>query len=442
MTMNWLAFGGSAVLLGMVAACWRYVRVAWSQVASRVVVHVTVFDFASQAVMGYCRDKLTQSRFGPRTYSGFRIFVRPRNRLEGVAGENLGHGTLVFWKGWKPIWVTRSSAMTDAGKDECMVTYRPVKLTFLRGMFSPDELIEQAVEYYNHIYQDDENRQRYEIRHMHGTAGKPPVFSKEGHKAPSGRNYHHSDTEDLIGVRLLKWKLSDLGTMKRTSGEAVECVALSKEGRDLWEKIKKWHEGREWFLGRSLPWKYGSLLYGVPGTGKTCFVRAIAEDLDLPVFSFDLSSMFNDELREKWMEAQAHAPAIILIEDVDGVFRGREPASENIKLTFDALLNCIDGVDRADGILLFVTTNKIETLDPALGGPTENGMASRPGRIDASVLFGPLDQEGREKIAGRILKDWPEEIESLVSLGEMTGAQFERRCIDRAEQLYWQEKSL
>jgi hypothetical protein len=316
---------------------------------------------------------------------------------------------------------------------------RPVKLTFLRGMFDADTLVQTAVDYYNEMHQDTNNSSRYHVYHVHGTAGKPPQIRMD---SPRGRpiEARSSDGRDeYLGLRLLKWKISDLGPNRHSKGKAFDDIAMNQEMQALWDRLQRWYKNREWFVSRSLSWNYKTLLHGPPGTGKTMFVRTVAEDLDLPVFSFDLSTFCNDELRDAWMDVQASEPAVILIEDIDGVFHGREPANDKIQLTFDALLNCIDGVERTNGLLVFVTTNKIETLDQALGGLRDSsGNLSRPGRIDCSVLCSQLDPAGCRKIATRILKDWPEAIERAVHDGKnLTGAQFERRCTDMAEQLYW-----
>ena len=54
-----------------------------------------------------------------------------------------------------------------------------------------------------------------------------------------------------------------------------------------------------------------------------------------------------------------------------------------------------DGVERADGVLLFVTTNLLETVDDAL--------RHRPGRIDQVVEFEYPDEDGRAAIAERFV---------------------------------------
>ena len=70
----------------------------------------------------------------------------------------------------------------------------------------------------------------------------------------------------------------------------------------------------------------------------------------------------------------------MLLEDVDAVFTGRATTDsrQGTGVTFSGLLNAVDGVASQEGRLLFLTTNHIERLDPAL---------IRPGRCDVHVKF-------------------------------------------------------
>jgi chaperone BCS1 len=69
--------------------------------------------------------------------------------------------------------------------------------------------------------------------------------------------------------------------------------------------------------------------------------------------------------------------SIILLEDIDGIFKGRESVQEakenRSQVTFSGLLNALDGVRSQEGRILIMTTNHKEHLDPAL---------MRPGRAD------------------------------------------------------------
>ena len=47
----------------------------------------------------------------------------------------------------------------------------------------------------------------------------------------------------------------------------------------------------------------------------------------------------------------------------------RRGGGMSIPLTFDCLLNCLDGVERSDGIFTIISTNDVSKVDPALGQP-------------------------------------------------------------------------
>jgi chaperone BCS1 len=130
------------------------------------------------------------------------------------------------------------------------------------------------------------------------------------------------------------------------------------------------------------------LLSGKPGTGKTAFVKNIGLELDLPIFVFDLSSLDNEELSLKMTETTEHTPYIMLIEDIDSVFNGRENISGG-NLTFDCLINHLDGIADDFGRLLFITTNHPDKLDLAL---------IRPGRLDETFEFKFITYNDRLKM--------------------------------------------
>ena len=49
-----------------------------------------------------------------------------------------------------------------------------------------------------------------------------------------------------------------------------------------------------------------------------------------------------------------------------------------------------DGIERADGLCVVITTNRLEKVDRALGRPDErNIMSTRPGRIDRVLELRP-----------------------------------------------------
>lgn len=114
-----------------------------------------------------------------------------------------------------------------------------------------------------------------------------------------------------------------------------------------------------------------------------------------------------------------------MLEDIDGVFQGRKNTAKSGGmmssggLTFDALLNCIDGVERADGVLLIVTTNHPDTVDPAL---------MRAGRVDRVVTFGALDYARRVELARRILGAGEAADRIAIESGDVPAARFVEMC--------------
>lgn len=78
--------------------------------------------------------------------------------------------------------------------------------------------------------------------------------------------------------------------------------------------------------------------------------------------------------------------SIILLEDIDAAFASREDTSQQKaayeglnRVTFSGLLNALDGVASTEARIVFMTTNYLSRLDPAL---------IRPGRVDLKEFVG------------------------------------------------------
>src|SRR5436309_6418403 len=181
------------------------------------------------------------------------------------------------------------------------------------------------------------------------------------------------------------------------------------------------------------------MLYGPPGTGKTALARAFAEDLNMHIYVFNLAQMSNHELMKAWTEMQVNVPCIALIEDIDNVFHGRENVARKhglmsmmwvpkkkddddagrgltTPLTFDCLLNCLDGVERADGVFTIITTNDIAKVDPALGQPrqlpegTTEVISTRAGRTDRAGYLTHKELSDNKGMASRIPAECPDRV--------------------------------
>ncbi|KAJ3653526.1 hypothetical protein Zmor_012773 [Zophobas morio] len=141
-----------------------------------------------------------------------------------------------------------------------------------------------------------------------------------------------------------------------------------------------------WYTERGIPYRRGYLLHGPPGCGKSSYITALAGDLGFSICVLNLSERGLSDDRLNHLLSVAPQQSIILLEDIDAAFVSREDtpqqksAYEGLnRVTFSGLLNCLDGVASTEARIVFMTTNYLERLDPAL---------IRPGRVDLKEYIG------------------------------------------------------
>ena len=148
-----------------------------------------------------------------------------------------------------------------------------------------------------------------------------------------------------------------------------------------------------WYADRGVPYRRGYLFSGLPGTGKTSFVMALASHLKKPICVLNLAAIDGDDQLQSAFWG-ARSDAILLIEDIDAAQADRkvngnnttiipgDASSEHKHVSLSGLLNVIDGVAAPDGRILIMTTNHPDRLDAAL---------VRPGRVDLRLELGAMD---------------------------------------------------
>ena len=213
---------------------------------------------------------------------------------------------------------------------------------------------------------------------------------------------------------------------------ALRGLAYDDEHMKIIDYCEEWYKNAAWYKQHFIPWKTGILLHGPGGTGKSSMARVIGELLGLPVYEYYLNTMRDAEFIDYWDRMQF--PCVVLLDDFDTAFHGREPATIHKALSFETVLKQISGISSANGVLLVITTNHLEHIDPALGTVTEDGRPTRPGRIDKVAYFGFTSETQRRKLVDIILGDWTgSDVENLVAQGDgMTAAQFQALCIEVA----------
>jgi cell division protease FtsH len=184
------------------------------------------------------------------------------------------------------------------------------------------------------------------------------------------------------------------------TGVGFEDVAGIDEAVDELREIVEFLRTPEKFrrLGGRIP--KGVLLVGPPGTGKTLLARAVAGEAGVPFFSLSGSEFVEmfvgvgaARVRDLFAQAQAKAPCIIFIDELDAIGKTRSAGAvgghDEREQTLNQMLAEMDGFDARAGLIIIAATNRPEILDSAL---------LRPGRFDRQVLVDRPDKRGRERI--------------------------------------------
>jgi chaperone BCS1 len=156
--------------------------------------------------------------------------------------------------------------------------------------------------------------------------------------------------------------------------------------------IDWFYNNKAWYVNKGIPYHRGYLFYGKPGTGKTTFINVIASKFDKPLCVIHLSGVGNDE---ELIKCVGGAPpgAIIAFEDIDCIKVSEKRNTDNKKdsgVTLAGLLNALDGILTPENSIFILTTNDLESLDPAL---------IRPGRIDMVEEFQYLEKAQQEELS-------------------------------------------
>ena len=215
----------------------------------------------------------------------------------------------------------------------------------------------------------------------------------------------------LLVFMMLKFARQQLGSGKNTQVIMPEENDRKKEKRTTFDDVAGLHEVKEDMqiiidmlkdptkyndAGAKLP--KGVILRGPAGTGKTLLARAVAGEAGVPFFSASGSDFVEkyvgqgaSRVRELFKEAQAKAPCIVFIDEIDALGGKREDggaAGQEHNQTVNAFLTCVDGFGCSDGIIVIGATNRFDSLDKAF---------IRPGRFDKHVTV-PLPQTPEERL--------------------------------------------
>jgi chaperone BCS1 len=202
-------------------------------------------------------------------------------------------------------------------------------------------------------------------------------------------------------------------------------------------KIDFFLKNKEWYYEMGIPYTLGVGLHGEPGTGKTSFIKALANKTGRHIIVLSLQMIkTRKQLTDFWYETQYNShnkrgsvdfsSKIIVIEDIDcagdivlkrfhkqrrskkdkdddnhlhdnsnttnnttkkklnGEMVIVNPVEQEDPIHLDDILNVIDGIRETPGRILVMTSNHYDKLDEAL---------VRPGRIDLTISLSKVSKK-------------------------------------------------
>lgn len=430
MDTNLLTLGGVGAA---VAAGWSQIRTLFSYVSNLVLVSHDLNPLMTDLIH---RELRTYWRPLPGTATTFRhdwLKTQPTSLAECVVPFEIPSGKTFYRQEWKLLYVNVKGSGSH--------------ITYIRGTVNIKSILQRLITEYNKdTHESETNLDRYRIIQIQGSDKN--AYDRASFNSSNSNN--PSPAPSLVGESLTTYwtdprfdrsfMFPDSPWLSRTDQDPFEHLYYNEEIETYIQQAQTWLKKAQWYKERMIPWRRGWMLYGEPGTGKTSLACAVAGKLKIPLYQFQLNTLSDSEFINEW--SGMHTPCIALLEDLDTSFCLRESITAHKSLSFNTVLNAISGTMSRDGVFLMASTNDLSKIDPAMAAPTDSNVASRPGRVDQLIKVSYMDLRGRQKMAQRILRDWPTLVSEVVNKHtQVTPAQFQELCVELALTLLQKEEA-
>ena len=154
------------------------------------------------------------------------------------------------------------------------------------------------------------------------------------------------------------------------------------------------------------PWAPKNILfYGLPGTGKTMLVKALSNELDVPLYLVKATSLIGEhvgdsssKIHDLFKKASENAPSIIFIDEIDAIalHRSFQSLRGDVSEIVNSLLTEMDGIEENKSVITIAATNNQSSLDLAVRS-----------RFEEEIEFKLPDENERLEILEKNLMTMP-----------------------------------
>ena len=212
----------------------------------------------------------------------------------------------------------------------------------------------------------------------------------------------NSIISETTKIKIITDELDKPKDNKVKSNLHLSDIVGQKNAKNKVKVITRYLENPESFG----PWAPKNILfYGLPGTGKTMLVKALANELEVPLYLIKATSLIGDhvgdgssKIHDLFKKASDNAPSIIFIDEIDAIalHRSFQSLRGDVSEIVNSLLTEMDGISENKSVITIGATNNPTSLDFAVRS-----------RFEEEIEFKLPDDEERLTIIENNLKTMP-----------------------------------